>query len=672
MKALPVIALILMALGAAGYFFYSGNATNTGDQGLGMGLENPNQRTDEPSTDLVPDDQPLKVTTPANNEEPQPIRTSTTEARGYEQGIEGIVVSSTGGALRNVPIYVIEGISATNMINVLMRMAGGSRAPSKIVAEGQTDDRGYFRIGSPATPADTPYELRIAAPGHLHHEQKVRVLNEQWQKLATITVQRGRTLEGTVRDAATKQFVEGAVIRVMPPSLNAIQPTPGLEDGYEAVTDRNGRYRLEGLPAGPFQLSAFAKGYGSYVKPDVTLEEKQPPQTEDIELPKGFEISGFIVDESGQGVARARVEATPLSSMSPTPGSTFSGKDGSFSILGLTEGEFIVSARASGFSKNERKPVSAGTKDVSIALERQANVLVSVKNRLGRSVQTYTATLRRFFPENPEHYGNTEVGPVAARDRNGEARLSGVDPGHYVVQVDAAGYAKTFSKNFEVREGSGEEVRVEVTILDGGALLGVVIDSSGKPIEGATVESLSGDYQDNPIVNMFGALQPKRITESNTSTDREGRFRLEKLTPASYQLRIVHPSFARGYFKSFDVTEGEKKDVGRLALKAGVVVRGTARIGSQPGVGVEITLSRTKELNGEASQSQVFEKVFSNEKGEWQVDRKMPEGFYEIQGARVDLPNPLMKIVDIQTSKREIRIVHGMPPVQIMIPNDNK
>ncbi|MCA8970141.1 MAG: carboxypeptidase regulatory-like domain-containing protein [Planctomycetes bacterium] len=670
MKALPVLALILIALGAAGYFLFGGgNGPTSLDTPISIDIEDPKET---PSENLTSKQDPVVVENKNDGKTDEPIRTSNTERGTHPQGIEGMVLSSKGGVVRDAPVYVIEGISATNMINVLMRMAGGSRMPAKLVAEGRTDDRGVFRLPCPVTPVDTPYELRIAAPGHLHFVKKVRVQPERWEKLPPITIDKGRVLEGTVRDAVTKQPIVDAIVRVMPPDLNAIQPTPGLEDGYEAHTDTNGRYRFDGLPAGPFQMSAFAKGYGSYVKTDVALEDKVPPQTEDIELPKGFEISGFVVDEAGHGVPRARVEATPLSSMSPTPGSTFSNKDGSFSILGLTEGEFIVSAIASGFSKNERKPVSAGTKDVTIALEKQATVLVAVKNRLGRSVQTYTATLRRFFPENPEHYGNTEVQPVAARDRNGEVRLAGVDPGHYVVQVDASGYAKTFSKNFEVHEGAGEEVRVDVTLLDGGALFGVVVDSSGNGVANATVESLSVDYQDNPIFGIFGALQPKRITETNVSTDREGRFRLEKLTPASYQLRVVHPNFARGYFKSFDVIEGEKKDIGRLTLKAGVMVRGTVRVGTMPGVGVEVSMSRTKDINGQGTTTQVFAKAFSNEKGEWAIDRKLPEGFYEIQGARVDLPNPLMKIVDIQTSKREVRVVHGMPIVQIVIPNDQK
>lgn len=669
MKALPILALILLVLGGVGYFMFGqdeGKTSTAPDLG-GLGLTDGTEKAvDDTGGALSIDD---KQGQRGGDTESEDVRRTTPERSSYPQGIEGILASSQGGVLRDAPIYLIEGVSAKNMLQILVNMAGGSKVPAKVVAQGRTDNNGIFRIDSPVTPPDAPYELRIAADGHLHYKKPLRVLANRWEKLGTITVEKGRLLEGTVRDAETKQPIVGAILRVMPPELNAMQPTPGLEDGYEAQTDKVGRYRLEGLPAGPFQLTAFAKGYGSVVKSDVTIASTGAAHREDLELPKGFEISGYVVDASGNGVARARVEATPLASASPTPGSTFTDKDGAFHIYGLTDGQFIVSALATGYSKNEVKPVKAGTLDLSIPVEKQGAVLVAVKSRAGRPVQTFTAQIRRFFPENPEHYGNTDLSPVQARSKTGEARIEGLDPGHYVVQVDASGYAKTFSKNFEMREGTREEVRVDVTLNEGGALFGTVVDSTGKPVAGATVESLAADYQDNPIVNIFSQLQPKRITESSRSTDSEGRFRLEKLTPASYQLRVSHPNYARGYFKGFDVTEGEKKNIGRLQLKAGVTVRGRCRVGAGVGVGVEITLSRTKELNGDASEIPVYEKLFSNEKGEWQSTRKLPEGIYEVQGSRVDLPNPLMKIVDIQQSKREVRVMRGMPLVLVTIPD---
>lgn len=672
MKSLPILALLLLLVGGGGYFLFSGQGNETDISG--PGLEDDTSKDDDETEDSgqggtieIDNGKSDK----SDGDEGDGARRSVSEiSESLEQGVEGLLISDAGGAVKNAQIHIVEGISTSNMFAVLARLAGsGGRAPAKVVRSGKSDNRGFFKIDCPPNPSDAPFDLRIVADGHQLHSQPLRVAEKQWMKLGTLTLKKGTVLAGTVRDKETRQVVAGAIVRLMPSSLNALSPTPGLEDGYEVTTDKNGRYEFSGLPADPMQLSAFAKGYGSFIKGDVTVTKQSPPQREDIELPKGCEITGYVVDAEGTGIPRARVEATPLTSQSPSPGSTFTNEDGAFTILGLTEGQFIVSAQANGFSKNEKKPVAAGSKDVAIALEQQSSILAVVKNRRGRPVQSYTATILRFFPENPEHYGKTDITPVRARSKLGEAELSGVDAGHYIVQVDASGYAKTFSKHVEVREGQRQKVRVNITLLEGGTLFGVVVDSQGKPVPNAAVQSLSVDYQDNPLWESLRGLQPQRITAANATTDRQGRFRLEKLTPSPYQLRVVHASFARGYFKQYDVAEGEQKDVGRLQLKAGVRVRGQVRIAGRPGAGVEITLTRTKELDGTPSKTQVFERVFANEKGEWQVGRILSEGVYDVQGARMDHANQLMKIVDIQHSKREIRVVRGMPIVMVSMPD---
>lgn len=131
--------------------------------------------------------------------------------------------------------------------------------------------------------------------------------------------------------------------------------------GRTAVTDSEGRYVFAGLPAGRYSLRAIRSGYIniSYgqrsptepTKP-IELADGQALSGIDIVVPRGSAITGRVVDEFGEPVVQAQVQALRYQYqpsgervLQPAPGIAGQTDDlGQFRIYGLQPGEYVVSA----------------------------------------------------------------------------------------------------------------------------------------------------------------------------------------------------------------------------------------------------------------------------------------------------------------------------------------
>lgn len=662
MKSIALVGLLLVALVGGGYLLFFADQTAAEPTTTeGPGLAGP-PKTDAQGGELG---RPMGRDETATERHPEPVRVRRPEPeRSYSQGLQGQVVSSVGGTLKDAEVFLLYGVAAQDMIAQLAMFGAGGRARARVAARTKTGGAGEFKLGAPPTEGPAPFELRIRADGHVVYQRQLRILANKWEKLGLVKLEKGNALRGIVRDKMTRLPIAEATIRVKVPNANFLVPTPGMEEGIETRSDASGRYVLEGLPSGPMEVVAFARGFGTYTRSDIVFDDATAQKTEDIDLPKGYAIEGWVTDGQGNVIPKARVEAVPFSQNSPA-GHAYTDRDGHYAVFGLAEGEYIVSAQSPGYVRNERKPIKAGSKEVQIVLETQGAIRVRVLSKAGHPLSRYRLELKRFFPENPEHHGRTDIAPVEVRSaKNGEYVLPGVNPDNYVLQVEAAQFAKTYSKSFAIAQGQSEPVLVEVRMNEGGTLEGVVTDQQGKPVKGASVATLEDSYQDNPLMQMFRPLMSVKVTERSVVTDAKGRFRIKLLTPAKYQLRIDHPDFTRVYKKGFEVADGQRVDVGLLRLKQGGRVAGIVYgEDGRPLVGAKITVSSH---SGEGA-TPILEQVFSDEKGEFRIARPLPEGKYEVQAARTDHANPLMQLADIQNSRTEIVVRRGMGKVVVRI-----
>ena len=678
MNKLLVPLLILVVAGLVYLFaFKEGTEVPKGpaEQGPAPALGGGQESTNPGET--VGGQQPESASEGDQSGQREPVRRETTgrEASNYPQGVRGRIVTSQGAPAIGAKLFLVRTLPATDILStIIAAQQAGTRPVSQIGAEGESGENGVFQLGAPPSEGQRSYELHVVAPGHEIFKKPVRLQPGKWEDLQMLRLTAGRKLSGFVRNATTNAPIEGAIVQVTLPATNLLLATPGFEEGATGISDDKGRYVVDNLPIGTFTVKAFARGHGSVVRDDLTFGETDRQQSMDFRLGEGFVISGFVTDAQGKGVARARVEALPFSRENPQPSSSFTDDKGRFELLGLAEGSYRLIAKAAGYVDGEKKPVRAGagaggpSKDVQIVLETLGQARVTVTNKQGRPLTAYRLQLRTYF-EGQETYGRAPVPAQEMRaSRDGSSLFGGIPPTEqgYVFQVTAIGYAKTYSEPFKISTGQASPVEVRVQMNMGGSITGTVTDASGNPIRGVSIKTLENTYQDNPFFKNFQAFIPKMVTHTTGSTDDKGRFTLAKLTPGTYQIVVDHPSYTRIYKTDIVVQEGQKNDVGLIRMTQGGTVSGKVFFQGRPIAGAEVTISGTA---GEGENAQpLWEKAFTGPDGTFKIGRPLPAGTYEVNAARTDVPNPFLKMKDIQTSKKEIRVFDGRDnPVQIYI-----
>jgi hypothetical protein len=120
-----------------------------------------------------------------------------------------------------------------------------------------------------------------------------------------VVLERGRALDGVVREAATARPVAGARVRASEQDPGVA--LPGWEAGagrVETTSDAEGRFRLEGLGTKPVSVSASASGIGQGSKGDA-----RPGSRVELLLLPGGSISGTVLAATGRPVDGAIVRA---------------------------------------------------------------------------------------------------------------------------------------------------------------------------------------------------------------------------------------------------------------------------------------------------------------------------------------------------------------------------
>ena len=146
----------------------------------------------------------------------------------------------------------------------------------------------------------------------------------------------------------------------VPASLSAAERRPRA-----ASTDEQGRYQITGLPAGTYTVSAAKSGFvdGAFGQrrpsgpgTSVELTDGQQAANIDIKLARGGVVTGHVLDEQGEPLARAMVtvlrQQYVRGQKQLTPAGTDQSDDrGQYRVFGLPPGDYFVSATAGGIEQ---------------------------------------------------------------------------------------------------------------------------------------------------------------------------------------------------------------------------------------------------------------------------------------------------------------------------------
>jgi hypothetical protein len=179
--------------------------------------------------------------------------------------------------------------------------------------------------------------------------------------------QRGGGRQGQARDrAAIPQGTASIAGRVLtadtgrPVKRARVVVSGGGRGGRSAATDDQGRYAVTGLPAGNYTITASRAGFV-----DAIFGQRRPlqpgapvPVTDgaavtsvDLRLTRGGVITGRVLDEDGEPLARALVTVQRYQYVRGERQLTPAGGDqtddrGQYRVFGLPPGEYYVSASA--------------------------------------------------------------------------------------------------------------------------------------------------------------------------------------------------------------------------------------------------------------------------------------------------------------------------------------
>jgi protocatechuate 3,4-dioxygenase beta subunit len=290
-------------------------------------------------------------------------------------------------------------------------------------------------------------------------------------------------LRGRVLSTDTGGPVRRALVRIASPDIGS----------KNAMTDAEGRYEFRDLPAGRFNVTASKAGYVTVQfgqtrpfesgKP-IDLTNGQTLDKADISMPRGSAISGRLVDEFGDPVADAIVNAMRSvwsggrRRLQPTGRTAMTNDLGQFRIYGLSPGDYYVNA------------TFQGGVDV-IAMEM---AMAAMTGGSGGA-----------------------AGPVGSNPNSGYA------PTYFPGTANGAEAQKiVLTVGQEAQNTDFALLPVKLA-----KITGTVISSEGKPVEGSMVNAMPRNSDGAGMMMMGG----------NARSDKNGNFTIPNIAPGEYTLQ---------------------------------------------------------------------------------------------------------------------------------------
>jgi protocatechuate 3,4-dioxygenase beta subunit len=223
------------------------------------------------------------------------------------------------------------------------------------------------------------------------------------------------------------------------------------------------------------------------------ITEKSPSLSVQFDLNDPEPVTGFIKNESGEGISQATVtpyiavgtrEYFDLFVYTVIPGTeALSGADGSFSLECLPAGMSVqLRISAEGYARDDRNPIRAGQRDFPFMLAPEARIAGQVMD--APSGTPLAGVVIHAFSESNMYSAEPHV---AKSSTDGGFLLSGLAPGMYTVSVAdmPQSFRDRVASRVEHNEArSGETTRIpDVTLIRGAVLKGrLSIRETGDPL----------------------------------------------------------------------------------------------------------------------------------------------------------------------------------------------
>ncbi len=339
-------------------------------------------------------------------------------------------------------------------------------------------------------------------------------------------------INGRVVDAAGRP-VGGARIVAVPADPERTEfaaPAGSIPDGARfATSDSEGAFACD-VQAAWSDLFVDRQGFGRVTRTDVPAGE-----TVTIQLFAPLTLAGRIIDRDGRPISKASVSWNHSAAGIRTTTSTVAADDGTYRVAGSVEGADPVRAwveiDAPGFAR--RAVYGLPGFGVDSARSMAAQGLEVRRSFVLFPARRVTGVVRDAVTAKPVAGAWVHLAPLGSRlprrdtstDREGRFAFDGVDDTRdgevscWAVIAGAEGFAVVRKRAVDV----GELCPCELRLRKPARVVGRVVDSGGRPVEGAVVRWAAPQPADESWVRV-----PQRLLPSDgCRTDQDGHYRLD-------------------------------------------------------------------------------------------------------------------------------------------------
>ena len=438
--------------------------------------------------------------------------------------------------------------------------------------------------------------------------------------------------------------------------------------GLRGITDHEGKYRIENIPAGSYAVLPMAP---AYISEDVAGErvlfvnKGETIENIDFVLIRGGAITGKVVDADGRPIIEEDVVAIAEFENAPARARYKGARTddrGIYRIFGLPEGRYKVSAgsennshyRATSYKQTFHPGVQDAAQAAVIEVS-EGSEAVNIDLVLGGNITTYTASGRIIDGQSGQpipnvnfdviryinDHNSASAGYSFTSNARGEFRLDKLVPGKYGVSA----------RDRLTGEWRADEVQFELIDQD---VTGLVLKTSKAAsiagvvvVEGADDKGMREQLAKAQVGASVASEFPMRGSSSSVTPGKDGSFRIAGLGggtayfhiySATSQFRVmrverngvIHP-------QGLEIRPGEQVTGVRLILQYGnASIRGAITVEKgalPPGARFYLALRRNVD---HANTSAAFFDVSSHmdSRGHFFVEHLLP-GTYEIHSGVV-------------------------------------
>ncbi len=482
-----------------------------------------------------------------------------------------------------------------------------------------TDEEGRFAIQGLALGKE--YTVLVRAEGFAPaSSEPVELTTENPEKDVALHLDQGSSVSGFVVDGASAR-VSGASVYLTPQLYGMLARKQhvfflhGVKT--ETTTDEAGLFSFRHLPPGTFTLRVGEVNTYDVLGTDASGVQISLDGTEnltDIELSLASDIEslgegvpgsilGRVMDDRGDPLVEASVGITSAGGgmfglfSRKKSFDTKTDEEGHYQFEDVAEGEYNLVVEMVGHEKSEGKGIRPDGVWQEHVLSRLS--LVSGIVVLSGGEPAPPPFRVRALTEGGPDFGDfveqimtpRKRGETTWEDGNegGTFSLAGLNAGPFIVEAEVPGHAMGRSELLDLVPGQ-EITDLTIVVSAGATISGSAVLSNGERLAGVTV-TLFPATKDQSI-RMMQKMMPAFMANNgrDTSTNEEGDFAIEFVSPGFYSISATHPDYAPSAELDVAVKVDENVALGPLVLSLGGTIQGVVTNAGEPRAGMMIQM----------------------------------------------------------------------------------